>query len=391
MPERVLSNGRKAAKPVRPEKPYPDYPLTPHASGKWCKKVRGKLHYFGTWDDPNGALSEWLAAEPHIRATGEKESDNTESDIRYLCNSFLDSKEQQRDGGDLSPRAYSDYKKACDRIVDHFGKSRLLSTIDAPDFQRLRACFPKTWGSTTINNNIANISAVFNYAYEIGAVDRPVRKGPNFKRMSKKRQRLERAKKPPKTFTATELHQLIDAADFQMKAMILLGINAGYGNADCGRLLIPMIDFERSWLEGLREKTAIERAAWLWPETVDALKFAIENKHAHAPPSLAENVFVTLRRQSWFKENGKANPISASFRKLCQKVGVHAEGKGFYALRHVFETEAGNSKDQIAVNYVMGHTDDTMAAVYREGIDPKRVIAVCSHVREWWLAGKPLE
>lgn len=27
-------------------KPSKDFPLTPHPSGRWCKKVRGVLHYF---------------------------------------------------------------------------------------------------------------------------------------------------------------------------------------------------------------------------------------------------------------------------------------------------------------------------------------------------------
>lgn len=47
----------------------------------------------------------------------------------------------------------------------------------------------------------------------------------------------------------------MDAGGPAMKALILLGINGGYGNADCGTLLLSAIDREPSWADYPRPKT----------------------------------------------------------------------------------------------------------------------------------------
>lgn len=40
-----------------PDKPYDEFPLTAHPNGQWCKKIRGKLHYFGPWEEWQEALA----------------------------------------------------------------------------------------------------------------------------------------------------------------------------------------------------------------------------------------------------------------------------------------------------------------------------------------------
>jgi integrase len=76
--------------------------------------------------------------------------------------------------------------------------------------------------------------------------------------------------------------------------------------------------------------------------------------------------------------------VGARFSNLLDKLNINGRKRlGFYTLRHNFETIAGGSKDQVAVDALMGHVDSSMAAVYREGIEDDRLRAVTDHVHLW--------
>jgi hypothetical protein len=67
--------------------------------------------------------------------------------------------------------------------------------------------------------------------------------------------------------------------------------------------------------------------------------------------------------------------------QLLGKLGLVRRGHTFYALRHTLETIGGESRDQVAVDAIMGHSRDDMASVYRERIGDDRLRAVVQHVR----------
>ncbi len=376
------------AEPVKPAKPYPDFPLFPHATRRWAKKIRGRMHYFGPWDDPDAALKKYLEQKDDLHAGRKPRSDPEALTVKELANAFLNQKQALVDAGELSPLTWGDYKTACDEVVAAFGKSRLLSDVGPDDFAQLRERLARKWGPQRLSKTIQFVRCAFKYAYEAGLLDRPVRFGPGFKRPSKKVLRLHRARQGAKLFTAEEVRSLLGAAGVQVRAMILLGINCGFGNSDCGNLPQAALDLERGWADYPRPKTGIARRCPLWPETVAAIGEALADRPVPKKVEHAGLVFLTRCGDSWHTGTTDG-PLSREVGKLLRRLGINGrKGLGFYTLRHTFRTVADESKDQPAADFIMGHEVPHMSAVYRETISDARLRAVADHVRAWLFPPK---
>src|SRR5262245_36019371 len=186
---------RKAAD--RPKKPYPDFPLTPHASGMWMKKIRGKIHYFGRWanrvggklvripgDGWEAALEEYkLQAEdlhagrtPRARAGG--------MTVGGLCNHYLSAKLRKKQAGEINGRTFANYKSVCDLIVNTFGVNRVVDDLAADDFARLRESMTRRWGPVRVSITVGWIKGVFRYGTDNGLVEKAVRYGTEFRKPS---------------------------------------------------------------------------------------------------------------------------------------------------------------------------------------------------------------
>jgi integrase len=83
------------------------------------------------------------------------------------------------------------------------------------------------------------------------------------------------------------------------------------------------------------------------------------------------------------KTGNHGDAIGQEFAKLLRKLKLKRPGVSFYALRHTFETIGGDSRDQVAVDGIMGHVDSSMAGHYRERLDDQRLRDVTEHVRRW--------
>jgi integrase len=369
----------------KPSKPYPDFPLFAHATKRWAKKIRGKLHYFGSWADGwQAALENYEKQKDDLHA-GRTPRPDTHAGVtvKDACNAFLHGKKAKLDNGELSQRMWLDYKEVCVVVISAFGKGRLLTDLRPDDFGALRSKLAKRWGLVRLGNVIQRIRSVFKHALDAGLIDRPVLIGPNFGRPSAKVLRLHRAKQGPKLFSADEVRRILDAADAQLRAMDLLGINCGFGIADCGRLPLRTVDLDAGIIDFPRPKTGIARRCILWPETTAAIREALASRPAPKDEADAALVFLTRQGTSWVKE-GYSSPVCFKFGKVLKTLGINGrKGIGYYTLRHTFRTVADETKDQPAVDYIMGHEIPHMSAVYRESISDKRLKTVAEHVRKW--------
>ncbi len=365
------SRGKRTAK----------FPLTLHKpSGQYRKRIRGKDYYFGT--DQDAALAEWLRVkEDRLAGRTPKPFDGDMCSLTTLCNHFLTNAKSKRDGGEITSRTFDDYHKSCTRILKQLGKAAAVEELRPDDLMRLRRALAKTMNPTSLGNEVGRVRVILRFAFENGLTDKPVRFG-DFKRPAKRVLRREKAKAGPKLFEAATIRKLLEGADVQMNAMILLAINCGFGNADCGQLPAAALDLGAGWIDFPRPKTGIGRRCPLWPETVKALKAALSARKSGTDTL----VFRTKYGRSWFVDSARC-ALSAEFRKLCQAVGVYESGKGFYALRHSFQTIGDEHGDYLATRSIMGHADNTISGTYRERIKDKRLQAVVDHVRTWLYEG----
>ena len=347
-----------------------DFPLRWHPRGGWCKKIRGRVYYWGRVT-PDAAHERYLHEREYLqRGELPPAYDPTATTAKELCNEFLAAKETLVESGELAQRTWDDYKRTCGYILKHFKSNRAVANLRPIDFVGFRSYLSKGRGVVALANEVNRCRVVFKFAYDSDLVSVPVKYGSNFKRPAKGKLRAAKHASGRQDFEPEEVMQLLEATSGQLHAMLLLGVNCGLGNADCCRLDASMLDLKKCWLVYPRPKTGAMRRAPLWKESAAALRpFVAGRKEGR--------VFTTKFLNPW-----TSSAITHEFRDVLIALEMTKTQRGFYGLRRAFRTIADECGDDSACNIIMGHTDDkTMGDAYNQDVADERLLKVSEHVR----------
>ena len=178
----------------KPSKPFRSFPLTPHNNGQWCKKIRGKVYFFGVWKDPQAALDSYLRAAADLHA-GRQPSPVTISPgditVKRICNHYLTYQAHKVDAGELKARSFEDCRRVCESFARFIGPGRLVADLTATDFQRFRQQLlrrgltgkGKSLGVYALTRPITIIKGAFKYAYEIDLIGQQIDRNDAFVEM----------------------------------------------------------------------------------------------------------------------------------------------------------------------------------------------------------------
>jgi integrase len=246
---------------------------------------------------------------------------------KELANRFLAAQRANWRSPEVTLKSYKDWLGRF--LTDHPRLRAADFTVEAFADWKL-SLKERGYSAESINHYLSAVRAMFRFAEDTELIAKP----PKLKRV---RNEPRKGRDSKLLYSPEDISKLLEEADEQLKTMILLALNCGFGPKDIHDLTWDHIAGDRVALP--RSKTGISQTYCLWPETLDLLnqlRLGQLRRNARvttASPDrvLAKHVFITRFDRPWSKD-----AIAEQFRKLCKKSGVTCHG--FYRLRHYAST-----------------------------------------------------
>jgi hypothetical protein len=409
--------------------------MTAHPNGQWVKKYKGVQYRFGAWDNWRAALEDYTWRWPAISSgLGDPKEqpaaveaalvEGGGADLHYVANAYLAIKKEQRDKGKIDPVHYGSMVREVRFLLDYKPpesastlRHRKPSSIKPVEWAKFNGHLEDHYGPDARKRMIALYRSVAKFGQENGycgqwsfgdALNLPDKGELRAARREKEKRR------GPKLFPREQILPIINELSMPLDAMFYLGINAGFTSADCAELSLDALDLDKGTFDYDRVKTGVQRAGYLWPETVKAIREALKIRPAVDADRFAEAVkkwkaakpkegkeavrrwearepkwdrllFLTRFGQPWSRsyeysqEDGASmacncDAIGPEFKKSLKaldkrhpkKLGGYAfarEGISFGTARHTFFT-AAKLIDPEAAQFIQGHADQSMGSWY---------------------------
>lgn len=378
-----------AKKPTTPKatpgKPHPDFPLYQHPSGQWCKKLKGRAYYFGSWrSDPQGtdAHTRYIHELPYLlRGEDPPPMDGEGYTVRDVVDLWVGRKKERIEAGKLVEGTYNRYYALGQEVLRQLGEDT-PADVSPAKFELLRLSMEARLSTETLHNDMGAVISMFKLAHKKGYLSRLPDFEECFERPTSLQLRAAQEESGASMFTPAEIHRLLEVADDNLRAMILLGLNGGLGNSDLTELTIDHVRKEPGWLNYPRHKTAVRRRIPLWSETTAAINQALASRPEPRDKEDARILFINRLGKS-YRDNRRGILLCWHFAELTANAGV--ADRTFYDLRRTFQTVADGCLDFVAVSAVMGHAPSRrdMPTRYRQMVSDERLQSAVNAVRDW--------
>ena len=309
--------------------------------------------------------------------------------VLELIRNYIEHRKEKVASGELSKQGFKEQERTFIRLLYHFDNVE-IDTLTPEDFKRFRSTVALLGGLDTLRKHINHVRALFSYGLKNRLIEREPFYGVEFDPPGTSSIYRER-KKNDKSLSRMEI--LANACctmntkfwcPYQWKAIVFLAINAAYGPSDIAN--VRRSDIHDGKITMARTKTGKPRVAFLWQETVQAIKDYLYYERPAMTTDGNDLLFINSNQRSWSRKERTGynfTCLSHYFQKL---LPVKREGVGFYSLRRTFATIADETLDAPAIGVVMGHVDRSMQGIYRQYITDDRIQRVCQYVHDWLFA-----
>jgi hypothetical protein len=413
----------KKRRPVHTRKKGPRVPTFagPHRNGQYytTKRINGVKVFFYFGRDERDARARYARELPEILAGRQPRAviDPVSITVFEVTDRFVTAEEQRYRAGDIGIRQFDDLRRAAMHFRRWFGPDTAMER--ATDLAGFRAQLSRQMSVTSFNRNIVGVKRMLRWAYKrkpepllrVAMHEDDSLGKAKAKHARRERREHEQLHGKPLYMPEEVRAILVETRrleDWDMLAMDLLAMNAGWAQSEIAPLPESVVDLTALHIDWVRSKTEEICQAPLWPVTAAAIVRSLAQRAAAARPEWAGLAFRTRLGYPWVqtyaKDDGKGpigkvspnDEIGKRFREIEERVRVGDKsivqpGRRFKAFRRTFSTFGNDVLDKDAVKRIMGHGLGGMDPHYVRIIPIERRRAVTDYVHRKVLGCEPCE